>query len=176
VPARCSRHPPLIFFAGPEKPELLIITCGSGWMYSLEAVANLGLKERVGILKLGTTWPLPEQMVLNYLQQDRPRPLRRGGEPFLENNVKELFAQNCVDLGVKRFQERPPAPFRTSVNLTRILSSKQYRISLRYPLSRGLLNTRSGPGRFQASLYRNGHLASAPDVLTGRPTGRSRTP
>ena len=94
---------PFNFFRGPEKPELLIITCGSGWMYSLEAVANLELNERVGILKLGTTWPLPDQMVLKHLKEVNHVLFVEEVNPFLENSVKELFAQNCVDLGVKRF-------------------------------------------------------------------------
>ena len=94
---------PFNFFRGPEKPELLIITCGSGWMYSLEAVVNLDLSERVGILKIGTTWPLPEQMVLNHLKMVKHVLFVEEVNPFLENSVKELFAQNCGDLGVKRF-------------------------------------------------------------------------
>ena len=72
-------------------------------MYSLEAVVNLGLKERVGILKLGTTWPLPDGMVLKHLKEVNRVLFVEEVNPFLENNVKELFAQNCVDLGVKRF-------------------------------------------------------------------------
>ncbi|MBC8177858.1 MAG: 4Fe-4S binding protein [Deltaproteobacteria bacterium] len=94
---------PFNFFRGPEKPELLIITCGSGWMYSLEAVINLDLSERVGILKIGTTWPLPEQMVLNHLKKVKHVLFVEEVNPFLENSVKEFFAQNCGDLGVKRF-------------------------------------------------------------------------
>ena len=94
---------PFNFFRGPEKPELLIITCGSGWMYSLEAVANLDLNERVGILKLGTTWPLPEQMVLKHLKKVNHILFVEEVNPFLENSVKELFAQNCIDLGLKHF-------------------------------------------------------------------------
>lgn len=94
---------PFNFFRGPEKPELLIITCGSGWMYSLEAVINLDLSERVGILKIGTTWPLPEQMVLNHLKKTNHILFVEEVNPFLENSVKEFFAQNCGDLGVKRF-------------------------------------------------------------------------
>jgi len=64
-------------------------------MYSLEAVANLGLKERVGILKLGTTWPLPEQMVLNYLSKTDHVLFVEEVNPFLENNVKRAF---CPEL------------------------------------------------------------------------------
>jgi indolepyruvate ferredoxin oxidoreductase alpha subunit len=94
---------PFNFYRGPEKPELLLITSGSGWMYSLEGVINLGVQDRVGILKLSTTWPLPESLVLKHLGRAEAFLFVEEVDPFLENNVKELFAQHCVDLGVKRF-------------------------------------------------------------------------
>jgi indolepyruvate ferredoxin oxidoreductase alpha subunit len=94
---------PYNFYKGPEKPELLLITSGSGWMYSLEAITNLGVQERVGILKLSTTWPLPESLVLKHLGRAGAVLFVEEVDPFLENNVKELFAQHCVDVGVKRF-------------------------------------------------------------------------
>jgi len=94
---------PYNFYRGPEKPELLIITCGSGWMYSLEAVTTLEIQHRVGILKLSTTWPLPRNLVLKHLKQAHAILFVEEVDPFLENNVKELFAQHCIDLGLKRF-------------------------------------------------------------------------
>jgi len=94
---------PYNFYRGPEKPELLLITSGSGWMYSLEAVINLGVQNRVGFLKLGTTWPLPANLVLKYLKQAETVLFVEEVDPFLENNVKELFAQHCMDIGLKRF-------------------------------------------------------------------------
>ena len=91
------------FYQGPENPELLVITCGSGWMYTLEAVTNLDVKGRAGILKLSTTWPLPEQLVLEYLKKADQILFVEEVNPFLETNVKEIFAQNCFELGLKRF-------------------------------------------------------------------------
>ncbi len=60
---------PFNLYRGPEKPELLVVTSGSGYMYSLEAVVNLGLQDKVGILKMGTTWPLPENFLLKNLEK-----------------------------------------------------------------------------------------------------------
>jgi indolepyruvate ferredoxin oxidoreductase alpha subunit len=94
---------PYNLYRGPEKPELLLITSGSGWMYSLEAVMNLGVQDRVGLLKLGTTWPLPETLVLKHLKQAETVLFIEEVDPFLENNVKEAFAQHCMGLGLKRF-------------------------------------------------------------------------
>jgi len=94
---------PYNFYRGSEKPELLLVTSGSGWMYSLEAVINLGVQDRVGLLKLGTTWPLPANLVLKHLKQAETVLFVEEVDPFLENNVKELFAQHCMDIGLKRF-------------------------------------------------------------------------
>ena len=72
-------------------------------MYSLEAVMNLGVLDRVGLLKLSTTWPLPAALVLKHLKQAETILFVEEVDPFLENNVKELFAQHCMDVGLKRF-------------------------------------------------------------------------
>ncbi|MGZ3538554.1 MAG: thiamine pyrophosphate-dependent enzyme, partial [Thermodesulfobacteriota bacterium] len=94
---------PFNFYRGGEKPELLVVTSGSGWMYSLEALINLDVQERIGVLKLGTTWPLPDKFVLEHLKKANRILFVEEVDPFLENNVKELYAQNCVDLGLKTF-------------------------------------------------------------------------
>ncbi len=94
---------PFNFYRGPEKPELMVITCGSGWMYSLEAMTNMNAQDRVGILKLGTTWPLPEDFVLKHLKKADRILFIEEVDPFLENNVKEIYAQSCFILGLKSF-------------------------------------------------------------------------
>lgn len=80
------------WYVGPQKPELLIITCGSGWLYSMEAVKTLSVKKSVGILKLGTTWPLPPNLIKKHLLQARKVLIIEEIDAFLESNVKELSA------------------------------------------------------------------------------------
>ena len=98
-----AEESPFNFYRGPERPELMMITCGSGWMYSLEALINLNVQGRVGVLKLGTTWPLPESLVLEHLQKADRFLFIEEVDPFLENNVKEIYAQSCLVLGLKSF-------------------------------------------------------------------------
>ena len=50
-------------YVGPEKPDLLIVTAGTGWLYSQDAVNALKAENCVGILKLGTLWPLQEKLI-----------------------------------------------------------------------------------------------------------------
>ncbi|MBW1997249.1 MAG: 4Fe-4S binding protein [Deltaproteobacteria bacterium] len=94
---------PFNSYLGPEHPELLIITSGAGWMYSLEAMVNLKVEDRVGILKLGTTWPLPEQFLLNYMEKAGRILFVEEVDPFLEDNVGALCSRHLAELGQKDF-------------------------------------------------------------------------
>jgi indolepyruvate ferredoxin oxidoreductase alpha subunit len=79
-------------YVGPDKPELLIITCGASWLHSLEAVRLLGLQDKVGVLKLGTIWPLPEKLVTQHLAKSGKVLFVEEVDPFLERSVMELAA------------------------------------------------------------------------------------
>ena len=88
---------PFNWYVGPEKADLLIITCGACWLYSKEAVRLLQLEERVGILKLGTVWPLPEKFVAKYLNKSQKILIAEEMDPFVERSVMELSANLPID-------------------------------------------------------------------------------
>jgi len=90
-------------YQGPEEPELLIVSAGAGLMYCREALLTLGLTDRVGLVKLGATWPLPEQFLLEHLARAERILFVEEGDAFLEGNVKELCAQQGRRLGIKTF-------------------------------------------------------------------------
>jgi len=77
-------------YVGPEEPDLLLVTCGTGWLYSEDAVNALKLEKRVGILKLGTLWPLPEKLVQSCLQKASKVLFVEEIDPFLEGAVMEF--------------------------------------------------------------------------------------
>jgi indolepyruvate ferredoxin oxidoreductase, alpha subunit len=79
-------------YVGPEKPDLLLVTCGSGWLYCQDAVNALHLEKRVGILKLGTLWPLPEKLVKTCLDKTDPVLFVEETDPFLEGAIMEYSA------------------------------------------------------------------------------------
>jgi indolepyruvate ferredoxin oxidoreductase alpha subunit len=79
-------------YEGPDAPELLIITCGACTSYCIEAVGELNLGNRVGILKLGTTWPLPERLVAKHLARTKQVLFVEEMDPFVERSVMELAA------------------------------------------------------------------------------------
>lgn len=79
-------------YVGPQSPELLLVTCGSCWLYSLDAVKALEVEDRVGILKLGTLWPLPEKFLGNHITKVQKILFVEEIDPFLEQSIMEFVA------------------------------------------------------------------------------------
>ena len=94
---------PFNTYSGPERPELLMITRSSAYLYCKEALNELALEERVGLLKIGTTWPLPQKLVRRHLKTTDKVLIVEEVMPFLEENVKVLAAEMAADVGVKTF-------------------------------------------------------------------------
>ena len=88
---------------GPASPELLVISSGCAWNYVVEAIEMLNLVDQVGVLKLGTTWPLPQRLIKKHLKACDRILFAEEVEPFLEDNVKSLAADLGKEIGVKEF-------------------------------------------------------------------------
>lgn len=94
---------PFNTYNGPESPELLIITSSACTLYVKEAVNLLNLEDRVGILKLATTWPLPPNLIKKNLMRTDKIFVVEEVLPTLEENVKILAADMAAETGVKTF-------------------------------------------------------------------------
>ncbi|RUA02263.1 MAG: indolepyruvate ferredoxin oxidoreductase [Deltaproteobacteria bacterium] len=94
---------PFNTYTGPDAPEILCITASAGYLYSKEAINLLGLEDRVGLLKLGTTWPLPSRLLAKYLALTHQILIVEEVTSFLEDNVKILAAGMGPEIGVKTF-------------------------------------------------------------------------
>jgi len=90
-------------YRGPKAPELLLITGSACNLYCKEAVSLLGLGERVGLLKLGTTWPLPPDLLRTYLKMTDRILIVEEVISFLEENVKIIAAESASEIGPKTF-------------------------------------------------------------------------
>jgi len=91
---------PFNSYTGPERPELLIITAGAGRFYCEEAIHNLAAENRVGLLNVASTFPLPRDLILKRLALASTVLFVEEGGPFLEEGVKEIYADHVSDLGV----------------------------------------------------------------------------
>ena len=109
-------------YVGPSRADLLIITCGTGWLYSQEAVELLGLQDKVGILKIATSWPLPVRTISEHLQKADRILFAEEVDPFLEGNVKEIAADLASKIGPKTFfgKRSHHIPFISELNTDRI--------------------------------------------------------
>ena len=83
-------------YQGPENPELVVVTCGTGWWYSTEAVRMLSATDRVGVLKLGTTSPLPLGFLKKHLQRTPTVLVIEESDPVLEYNLKAVIRESHV--------------------------------------------------------------------------------
>lgn len=90
-------------YTGVEHPDLLIITSGVCSLYSKEAVHELQLENDVGILTLGTTYPLPVDLVKKNLCRTNTILIVEEILPFIEEQVKVIAAEMASDIGVKIF-------------------------------------------------------------------------
>jgi indolepyruvate ferredoxin oxidoreductase alpha subunit len=93
-------------YEGPERPEVMIVTSSACALYSREAIRLLGVEGRVGLLKLGTTWPLPPELLAGHLSRSPVIFTVEEVLPFLENHVKILAAETVGRIGAKRFHGR----------------------------------------------------------------------
>jgi indolepyruvate ferredoxin oxidoreductase alpha subunit len=94
---------PFNTYTGPEKPELVVITSSACNLYSKEAIKILGVEDKVGLLKLGTTWPIPPKLVGKYLGLTEKILIVEEVVCFLEDQVKILTAELGSRIGTKTF-------------------------------------------------------------------------
>ncbi len=79
---------PFNSYSGPDSPELIILCSGSAFYCALEAIEILGLKERIGILKLATLWPFPSEKVIEILSRTDKVLVAEEVDPFVEQHLK----------------------------------------------------------------------------------------
>lgn len=82
---------PFNWYWGPADAECILVACGTGWFYGREAVDALQLNDKVGILKLGCTWPLPEQFILAHISRAKKLLVVEEVDPFLEQNLATII-------------------------------------------------------------------------------------
>jgi indolepyruvate ferredoxin oxidoreductase, alpha subunit len=90
-------------YTGPEKPDLLLITSSACHLYSKEAIEVMGVSDKVGLLKLGTTWPLPPNLVKARLAAAEKVLVVEEPQDFMEENIKILAAESAAEVGIKTF-------------------------------------------------------------------------
>ena len=73
-----------------------IVTNGVSFNYVSDAVADLGIEDKVSILKLGFSWPLPRGLIKQFLEQVEKVLVVEELEPIVENDLRAI----AQDLGI----------------------------------------------------------------------------
>ncbi|MFZ1202635.1 MAG: indolepyruvate ferredoxin oxidoreductase subunit alpha [Desulfobacterales bacterium] len=77
-----------------------IVCSGVGYNYVSDAVEELGIAERVRVLRIGFSHPLPPQLIKDYLRGCEKVLVVEEGEPYLEEAVKALAQEEGLTLPI----------------------------------------------------------------------------
>ncbi|MBT6612624.1 MAG: indolepyruvate ferredoxin oxidoreductase, partial [Deltaproteobacteria bacterium] len=125
---------PFNTYDGPENPELLVITSSACNLYCREALSILALQDRVGLLKLGTTWPLPPRLLEKHLSRAEQILVMEEVQPFMEDNIKALAVELGEKIRLKRFYGKKDGtlPTTNELNPDRVIAALTKILDLDY--------------------------------------------
>jgi indolepyruvate ferredoxin oxidoreductase alpha subunit len=78
-----------------------IVANGVSFNYVNDAVRDLGISDKVSILKLGFSWPLPRKLIVRFLKQVEKVLVVEELEPVMENDLKAIAQENGIMIPIK---------------------------------------------------------------------------
>lgn len=81
---------------GPERADTAIFCCGTSLLYAREAINILGLQGKIKLVKIGTTFPLPERFILSNLQGVKNVIFAEETRSFIEEGVMLIYARHNI--------------------------------------------------------------------------------
>ncbi|MCP4680925.1 MAG: indolepyruvate ferredoxin oxidoreductase subunit alpha [Desulfobacterales bacterium] len=78
-----------------------IVTNGVSFNYVSDAVADLGISDKVSILKMGFSWPMPKDLCSRFLKQADKVLVVEELEPVMENDLKAIAQENGITVRIK---------------------------------------------------------------------------
>jgi len=156
-------------YEGPEAPEVLVVTSSACSLYAREAIQMLDAADRVGLLRLATTWPLPPKLMEAQLSKAKIIFTVEEVLPFMEDNIKSLAADMAGRIGIKTFHGRGDGtlpsvnelnPDLVAVGLAKILDTEYSPVEADYAEAAGAATATSAPVRDLAFCAGCPHRAS----------------
>ena len=100
-----------------------LVTNGVSLNYVRDAVVDLDITDKVSILKLGFSWPLPKNLCSKFLKQVEKVLVVEELEPIMENDLKAIAQENGLTLPIKgkgtgdlsRYLEYDPGMVRNAI-------------------------------------------------------------
>jgi len=69
--------------------------------YAWDAVIDLGIKDKVSLLKLRFSWPMPKETILGFLKQVDKVLVVEELEPIFENEIRSIAQENGITIPIK---------------------------------------------------------------------------
>jgi indolepyruvate ferredoxin oxidoreductase alpha subunit len=100
-----------------------IVANGVSFNYVNDAIADLGIADKVSLLKTGCSWPMPRALCTQFLKQVEKVLVVEELEPVMENDLKAIAQENGITIpikgkgveGLSRLFEYDPRLVRTAV-------------------------------------------------------------
>ncbi len=83
-----------------EDKEYGVITSGIAYAYAKETLKALGVKDKVSLLKIGTSYPIPEERTKELLKGVKKVLILEEGEPLVETQVRALAKDVTPDVEI----------------------------------------------------------------------------
>ncbi len=78
-----------------------IVTNGVSLNYVKDAVADLGIADKISILKMGLSYPIPRKRCIDFMKQVDKVLVVEELDPIMENDLKALAQENGLTLSIK---------------------------------------------------------------------------
>jgi indolepyruvate ferredoxin oxidoreductase alpha subunit len=83
-----------------EGAKVGVIGVGLGASYAREAMQELDLTDKISFLKIGITFPLPEQKLISFLKTVDRVAIVEEGDPVVENMIRTIAQINQVNVEI----------------------------------------------------------------------------
>jgi indolepyruvate ferredoxin oxidoreductase alpha subunit len=77
-----------------------IVANGVSFNYVMDGVSDLGISDKVSILKLGFSWPLPEKLCLEFMNQVEKVLVVEELEPLNEKELQAMAHRNGITIAI----------------------------------------------------------------------------
>ncbi|MEW6665273.1 MAG: indolepyruvate ferredoxin oxidoreductase subunit alpha [Thermodesulfobacteriota bacterium] len=78
-----------------------VVANGVAVDYAMDAVTDLGIKDKVSFLKLGFSWPMPKALITRFLKQVDKVLVVEELEPIFENELKAVAQEQGITIPIQ---------------------------------------------------------------------------
>jgi len=90
--------------------RVAVVTCGTGAAYVREALRDLDLEQRLGLLKIGMVYPIPEETALDLLGRCDRVLVVEEGDPLVEGQLRMLAQAKGIGVEILGRQSKAVLP------------------------------------------------------------------